>query len=141
MPFALILAAAAVTPPAGPVTVTLKLLADLPVTTATIDAHGTKLTCKGPALSDVLARIGAPQGKALHGKALTKALVAHASDGYEVLFSLGELDATLGNEPAIVATECNGEKLTVKDGPYRLLLPGDKRPARSVRQLQTLELR
>lgn len=144
MPFALILAAAAAAAaamPAGPVAVTPELLADLPVATASIDVHGTKLTCKGPALADVLGRIGAPRGKDLNGKALTKAVVAHASDGYEVLFSLGEFDATLGATTAIIATECNGANLSAKDGPYRLLLPGDKRPARSVRQLQSLEVR
>ena len=142
MPFALILAAAAAAAmPAGPVAMTPELLADLPAATASIDVHGTKLTCKGPALANVLARIGAPQGKDLHGKALTKAVVAHASDGYEVLFSLGEFDATLGGTAAIVATECNGARLSAKDGPYRLLVPGDKRPARSVRQLQSLEIR
>ena len=136
----LLLLAAAAAAPAGPVAVTPQLLQNLAVISVEFDAHGKQHTCKGPTLNDVLARIGAPRGKALHGKALAKGLRVRGRDGYEVLFSLGELDPSIGNTSAVIATECDGAPLDAKDGPLRLIVPRDHRPARSVRQLDSLEI-
>ena len=41
----------------------------------------------------------------------------------------------LGNAPVIVADRCDGAALTDANGPVRLVAAGDKRGARSVRQL------
>ena len=65
-------------------------------------------------------------------------LLVKARDGYTVLFSLGELDAKLGAAPAIVATTCDGKTIDASDGPFRLIVPQDQRPARSVRQVERL---
>ncbi len=115
------------------------LLQGLPTVDATLVAHGTTQHCTGPTLASVLAKLGYPAGEKLGGKALAGGVVARASDGYAVLLSLGEIDATLGNETAIIATTCDGKALDDNEGPYRLILPNEKRPARSVRQLVSLE--
>lgn len=62
-----------------------------------------------------------------------------ASDHYQVVFSLAELDAALGNEQVILADTQDGHPLT-KDGPFRLVVPGDKRPARWIRNVTTIEV-
>jgi len=36
-----------------------------------------------------------------------------------------------------VADRCNGQPLDAREGPARLLVPGDSRPARSARQIKT----
>ena len=115
------------------------LLEGLPAVDATLVAHGKTQHCTGPTLANVLAKLGYPAGEKLGGKALAGGVVARASDGYAVLLSLGEIDATLGNEAAIIATTCDGKPLDDKEGPYRLILSNEKRPARSVRQLVSLE--
>ena len=107
---------------------------------AVITGHGETVTCNGPALADIVARLGAPQGKAVYGEALGFTVLASARDGYKVRFSLGELDAMLGASKAIVAVRCNGAMLDSADGPYRLVVPGEQRGARSVRQLESLTL-
>lgn len=116
------------------------LLKGLPDAAVTLTAHGTTTHCTGPKLSDVLSRLGLPQGEALRGKALRRGIIVHARDDYAVLFSLGELDAGLGGEPAVIATRCEGRTIDAHDGPYRLILPADERPARSVRQVDGIEL-
>ncbi len=116
------------------------LLKGLPTIEAVLTAHGETHRCTGPTLASVLVRMGAPHGDALRGKALTRAVIARARDGYAVLFSLGEIDAGLGAEPAIIATRCDGKAIDPKDGPYRLVLPGEQHLARSVRQLESLEV-
>ncbi len=115
-----------------------KLLDGLPSVEATLIAHGKAQHCTGPTLSAVLAKIGFPAGEKLGGPALSRGVVVRARDGYAVLFSLGELDQTLGNKPAIIATQCDGSPIGMKDGPYRLIVPGEARPARSVRQVEWL---
>ena len=82
---------------------------------------------------------GVPLGKDLRGKALASYVLAKAHDGYQVVFSLGELDATLGNESIVIADKRDGKPLFGYQGPFRLVCPHDKAGARSVRMLETLE--
>ena len=123
-----------------PATVDESLLAGLPTREVTLTAHGVTQKCSGPDITTVLAKLGLPQGEALRGPALASGVIVRARDGYAVLFSLAEFDAMLGNEGAVVATQCDGHAIADKDGPYRLIVPGDKRPARAVRQMATIEL-
>jgi hypothetical protein len=91
-------------------------------------------------LREILTRAGAPLGKELRGKALATYVLARAKDGYQVLFSLAEVDAQFGNEQIIVADQRDGKALFGYQGPLRLVCPADKAGARSVRMLQTLEI-
>jgi hypothetical protein len=120
--------------------VTPALLEGLPRQQATLTHHDETLVCEGPLLADVLTRSGLPSGESVRGPALRQGVVARAKDGYGVLFSLGELDARLGNATVVLADVCNGKPLAQDDGPFRLAVPGDKRGARSVRQLIALEI-
>jgi len=81
-----------------------------------------------------------PFGKDLRGKALASYIVAKAHDGYQVVFSLGEIDAAFGNESIVVADKRDGKPLFGYQGPLRLVCANDKAGARSVRMLETLEL-
>ncbi|MFC3712015.1 hypothetical protein ACFOMD_05500 [Sphingoaurantiacus capsulatus] len=112
-------------------------LAALPAATAGIDAHGKKLDCTGVWLADLLAKAGAPAGDKLRGPLLAGTVTAMARDGYRVTFSLGEIDKSLGKAPVLVATQCNGAPLG-EDGPYRLIVSGDSRPARAARMIERL---
>ncbi len=98
MPTLALLAAAAATPP-WPTSLPLApaTLAALPRTTATLTAHGSTQMCEGVALAALAAAAGLPAGKAVSGPALGVVIVAEARDGYRVAFTLGELDALLGN--------------------------------------------
>jgi len=98
-------------------------------------------TYSGVPLDQFLARVGAPLGKELHGIALASYLVATGSDGYQVVFSLSEVDPSFHPGTVIVANSMNGQPLDAKSGPYKLVVSEDKRPARCVRNLTTLELR
>lgn len=124
-----------------PIAIDAALLADLPTAEASLTAHGKTHLCAGPLLSDLVVRLGIPSGKDLHRDALAQGVILRARDGYSVLFSLGELDAALGASKAILALRCDGRPLDTEVGPVRLIVPGEQRGARSVRQLATIELR
>ena len=103
------------------------------------DQDGTEIEYEGVPLREILKKAGAPIGDKLRGKALASYVVAKAHDGYQVVFTLGEIDQAFGNEQIIVADKRDGKPLFGYQGPYRLVCPKDKAGARSVRMLETLE--
>jgi hypothetical protein len=113
-------------------------LAGLPRVPAVLVAHGKSQQCEGVRLGDLLARAGVPAGEAVRGEALTTVVIATAADGYRVVFSLAEIDTKLGNHGVFVVDRCAGKALETADGPLRLVVPGEARGARSVRQLTGL---
>jgi hypothetical protein len=115
-------------------------LAKLPAASATLTAHGQTHACTGVWLTDLAVAAGLPAGEALRGPALTTIIVAEAADGYRVAFSLAELDPKLGNHKVLVANACDGKALSAADSPLRLVVPGEVRAARSVRQIRALRL-
>ena len=109
--------------------------APLPPAAAILTAHGTSQRCTGVWLRDLVAAAGLPVGDAVKGPALVIRVTAVAADGYRVGFSLGEIDAKLGKVPILVADACDGKPLLAADGPVRLVVEGEQRAARSIRQL------
>jgi DMSO/TMAO reductase YedYZ molybdopterin-dependent catalytic subunit len=124
-----------------PLSLTADDLAKMPRETATVPApDGTKIVYEGVTLLEVLQKAGAPFGKKLRGKVLSTYVLAKAKDGYQVVFTLGELGPDFGNETILLADKRDGKPLPDKQGPFRLVCPNDKEGARSVRMLETLEV-
>ena len=68
----------------------------------------------------------------------TSLALAEAADGYRMVFSLAELDAGIADSGVIVADTMDGTPLGDKLGPFRLVAPHEKRPARWVRMLRSI---
>jgi hypothetical protein len=94
----------------------------------------------GVALSDLLANYGVPLAKDLRGKALALYVVATGSDNYKAVLSLAEIDPAFHPGDVLVADEMNGKPLG-ESGPFKLVITEDKRPARCVHNLVSIELR
>jgi hypothetical protein len=94
----------------------------------------------GIRLSEILTKFGAPLGKELHGQSLALYVVARGSDGYEAVLSLAEVDPAFHPGDVLVADSMNGKPLDEDDGPLKLVVTEDKRPARAVRNLTTIQL-
>ena len=103
-------------------------------------AHGKNVTCDGPNLSDVVAAVGAPLGEAARGKALSLYVKVSGRDDYRAVYSLAELDPAMHDEVPILTTHCDGAALDDNDGPFRIVYPGEKRPARWVRQVVGIDV-
>lgn len=98
-------------------------------------------TYSGVRLADLLGKLGAPLGSDLRGDALSYCVVASGSDGYHVVLALAEVDPSFHSGEVLVADTMNGKPLDAHSGPLKLVVTEDKRPARSVRNLTTIELR
>jgi len=123
-----------------PLALTLDDLKRMPRTSLTVLNPHEKKTEKyeGVHLSELLQRAGAPHGEQLRGAALTTSVIAEADDGYRVVFSLAELDPGILDSEVIVADTMDGAPLGPNQGPLRLVVPHDKRPARWVRMLRSI---
>jgi hypothetical protein len=121
-------------------TYTEQSFAALPHKTVTVAEHDQSVTYSGVSLNDLLKQAGAPFGKDMKGKAFRLGLLARASDGYQVLIALSSLDADFGGLEVYVADQREGKPLGDSQGPFRLVVVGDKRPARSVRMLTEITL-
>ena len=123
------------------VTLSADDLAQLPHDAISIDEEdGTKTAYQGVPLQAILAKAGIPIGHGLRGKGLAAYVLATAKDGYQMIFSMGELDPDFGNAHIIVADKRNGAALFGYQGPLRLVVAGDKHGARGVRMLEKLQV-
>jgi hypothetical protein len=96
---------------------------------------------EGVLLRDVLQPLALPFGKELRGKALTICLLVEARDGYQVLFTLPELDALFTDKVVLLADRRDGKPLSENEGPLRIVVPDEKRQARWIRQVKSISAR
>lgn len=114
-------------------------LAAMPRQAVSLDQHGKVSTYEGALLGDVVARVGAASGKAIHGPEMATVVRVTASDGYQVVLGLAETDPGTRREHVILADRADGAPLGA-DGPFRLVVEGDLRPARSARNVEQIEV-
>ncbi|WP_288428088.1 molybdopterin-dependent oxidoreductase [uncultured Spirosoma sp.] len=105
------------------------------------DRDGKEHRYAGVPLITLLNQAGASTGAALKGKNLTKYVVVKAADGYEVVFALAELDPDFSTRTILLADSVDGAPLADGVGPYRVVVPGEKKPARWIRQVTSLEVK
>jgi DMSO/TMAO reductase YedYZ molybdopterin-dependent catalytic subunit len=123
-----------------PLQLTADDLAKMPRSTVKTASSGMETVYEGVWLHEVLKRAGVPQGTALRGKALASYVLAEAQDGYQVVFSLAELDPAFIDNEILLADTANGKPLFGEQGRFRLVAGKDKPGARSVRMLTKLEV-
>ena len=117
-------------------------LAKLPRHKVSLNDHGKQVLYEGALLHDVLTHAKFDFGKGLHGKQqLSSYVLATASDGYEVVFALAELDPTICDSDVLLADTREGKPLAAQEGPLRIISPRDKRPARSIKMLQEIDVK
>ncbi|WP_144898031.1 molybdopterin-binding protein [Luteimonas cucumeris] len=112
--------------------------AALPREVVTASAHGPGLSCEGVPLSALLRAAGALPVDMLGATQLAQYVLVQARDGHRVLYSLAELDPDFGQRRVLLVDRCNGRPLENEDGPLQLIALDDARPARWVRQVESI---
>jgi hypothetical protein len=105
------------------------------------DRSGTLADYRGATLADVLRAGKVTLGKDLKGPLMAHFLLVEATDGYRVAFSLSEVDPDMTDNLVLIADEKDGKPLDANEGPFRLIVPHDKKHARWVRQVTRLSVR
>ena len=115
-------------------------LAKMPRATSHTTSNGMETVYEGVRLHEILKQAGVPLGTELRGKALATYVLAEAQDGYQVVFSLAELDPAFIDNEILLADTANGKPLAGPQGRFRVVAPKDKMGSRSVRMLTKLEV-
>ena len=124
-----------------PLKLTLAEIEAMPAQTVSVKDHdGTTASYQGIPLEDILVRAGVPHGDSLRGDALRLCVLAKAADGYQVAFTLAELDPHLNDKTVLMAYRRNGSELDTNSGSLRLVIPEEKHQMRWVRQVTGLEI-
>jgi DMSO/TMAO reductase YedYZ molybdopterin-dependent catalytic subunit len=105
-----------------------------------IDEKGNPVSYSGVPVAAILAKAGAPLGKDLRGQNMAIGVVASAPDGYHVLFPLTDFDPDFSDRTVMLVDRRDGKPLDDREGPLRLVIPGDKRHARWVRGITSLDV-
>jgi DMSO/TMAO reductase YedYZ molybdopterin-dependent catalytic subunit len=117
-------------------------LARLPRRTVRAKDHsGKEAEFEGVALIDLPSQAGVKFGDQMRGASLAKFLVVEAADGYKAVFALPELDPAFTDRVILLADKRDGKSLAESEGPFRVIVPGEKRQARWVRQVVALNIR
>jgi hypothetical protein len=114
-------------------------LADMPHVTVTLYNEHAKAnqTYSGVPLTLLLTKLGVPDKP--HGKDFRLYVVAEGADGYQVVYSLGEVTPDVHDGTVLVADALGTGKLA-ETGPFQLVATGEKRPARWVRNLVSVRV-
>jgi hypothetical protein len=94
----------------------------------------------GVPVRDVLAKVGIEFGEKLRGRNLRLAVLAHCRDHYDIVFALAEFEDVFNSRTILLVDRQDGHTLPDAQGPLRLVVPGDKRPARWARMVTSLEV-
>ncbi len=94
------------------------------------DRDGKDHSYSGVAIADILQEAGVPMGARLRGDNMTKYLLVRSADGYEILFSLAELDSTFTDHIVLLADSTDGQPLPADIGPFRIIVPAERKHAR-----------
>jgi DMSO/TMAO reductase YedYZ molybdopterin-dependent catalytic subunit len=89
-------------------------------------------------VQDILKKAGATMGPKLRGPAMATYVLAEAADDYRVVFSLTEFDSEFQDSEILLADAVDGAPIPSDQGPFRLVVPHDKRPARWIKMLRSL---
>lgn len=104
------------------------------------DEKGAPVTYDGVPVNEVLRRAGVPLGKQLKGPRMKLYVIVDAADSYRVVFALPEFDPDFTDRIIILADRQDGHVMAPPLGPFRLVVAGEKRHARWVREVTALDV-
>jgi DMSO/TMAO reductase YedYZ molybdopterin-dependent catalytic subunit len=123
-----------------PLTISVEDLKKMPRKTLRVENAHAKRTevYEGVPLEALLQKAGVPQGEQVRGGAMASYVLVEAADDYQVVFSLAELDSSFQDSEVLVADTMDGAPLPPDQGPFKLVAPHEKRPARWVKMVKSI---
>jgi hypothetical protein len=104
------------------------------------ESDGNKQVFEGVLLVDFLRSLGVGFGDELKGPRASTVVLIEALDRYRVVFSLLEIDPATAAEGVLLADRQDGKPLGEKEGPFRLVVPNDKRHVRWIRMVRWMRI-
>lgn len=129
--------------PVQKVTLSGQDLAKLPCKTIKVtEGNGKEATYEGFELNEVLKLAKVPMGAELRGRSVAPMVVmADAVDGSRAVYALAEVEPSFNDKLILLADRRDGQTLNADEGPFRMVIPSDKRHARWLRQVKELTVK
>lgn len=77
----------------------------------------------------------------MRGKELASYLLVEAADGYKAVFAAAEIAPEFTDRIILLADTRDGKPLDAKNGTWQIIVPGEKKHGRWVRQVTALKIR
>jgi DMSO/TMAO reductase YedYZ molybdopterin-dependent catalytic subunit len=94
----------------------------------------------GIRLADLLTKAGVMLGDSAKRATIMRYVVVTATDNYKVIFAMPEIDPLFANRTIILANREDRKPLITENGPYQMIVPGEKKHARWIRQVTKIEV-
>jgi molybdate transport system substrate-binding protein len=95
----------------------------------------------GATVFSILEAAGYKLDEPKRGAYLTQYVVITATDGYRVVYSMGEFDPKSKREAPLLVWQQDGSPLKETEGPYRLVIPDNAHTSRWIRQIKSIAVR
>jgi hypothetical protein len=115
-------------------------LAKLPQQIVKTTDRGARVTFQGIFLTDVLSKVAVPIGDGFGGLEASHYLLVEARHGRRAVFAWTEVDTAFTDRPLYLVIKRDGKPLTDEEGPFELVVPGEKTNARWVPQVSALSI-
>ena len=123
-----------------PLVLTAAEIASMEHETVTYHDTGKAVVYQGVPVESIFKKAGVPLNTPHGGKMVHLCVLATGKDGYQVVYALAEFDSTIVSARPIIADQAEGKTLGEKVGPFRMVMPEEKKGARCIRMLEKLEL-
>lgn len=107
---------------------------------ATVNGRDGPANFSGVPVSTLLEKAGIAFGESPQRKTAGVMFAGGAADGYRVVIALPEVDPGFTDRPILLVDKRETHPLDDKEGPYRIVIPDEKRMAKWVRQVKTLKI-
>jgi hypothetical protein len=94
----------------------------------------------GVSLANILNKAGLAPDDSTHRKMVNTYVVITAADGSKAMYTLAEIDPLFANRSIILADREDKKPLSAEDGPFQIIVPGEKLHARWLRQVSGIQV-
>jgi hypothetical protein len=122
-------------------TISMGTFQDMHQSVVMAKAHDEKVhRYTGVSLADLLKKTGVLLGDSAKRNTVKSYIVVTAADNYRAIYSLAEIDPLFANRLIILANKMDKRPLPATEGPLQIIVPGEKKHARWVRQVNSIQL-
>lgn len=124
-----------------PITITKGMFADMKQAVIMAKAHDEKVhRYSGVTLANLLTKAGVILGDSAKKHTVTSYIIVTAADNYKAIYTLAEIDPLFASRSIIVADREDRKALPTEDGPFQIIVPGEKKHGRWIRQVTGIEV-
>jgi hypothetical protein len=124
-----------------PINITKAMFADMKQVVVMAKAHDEKVhRYSGVTIADLLIKAGIMLGDSAKSKTINSYIIVTAADNYKAIYTIPEIDPLFATRSIILSNRADKRPLATEDGPFQIVVPGEKKHARWVRQVTGIQV-